>query len=81
MLHQVDPTPPQAFEPNRILKVTPSFLEDVCARIDAGFDIILSMTAIATTATMPIRSSAAMGRLLTSTCRATSPMAAVTSGG
>ena len=41
MLHQVDPTPPQAFEPNRILKVTPSFLEDVVREvIDAGFDII-----------------------------------------
>ena len=42
MLHQVDPTPPQAFEPNRILKVTPDFLEDVVREvIDTGFDIIL----------------------------------------
>ena len=41
MLHQVDPTPPQAFEPNRILKVTPSFLEDVLREVtDAGFDIV-----------------------------------------
>jgi peptidoglycan/xylan/chitin deacetylase (PgdA/CDA1 family) len=41
MLHQVDPAPPQAFEPNRILKVTPSFLEDVVREVtDAGFDII-----------------------------------------
>jgi peptidoglycan/xylan/chitin deacetylase (PgdA/CDA1 family) len=41
MLHQVDPTPPQAFEPNRILKVTRDFLEDVVREvIDTGFDII-----------------------------------------
>ncbi len=41
MLHQVDPSPPQEFEPNRILKVTPDFLEAVVREvIDAGFDII-----------------------------------------
>ena len=41
MLHHVDPTPPQPFEPNRILKVTPDFLDDVLREvIDAGFDII-----------------------------------------
>ena len=28
MLHHVDPTPPQPFEPNRILKVTPDFLDE-----------------------------------------------------
>jgi peptidoglycan/xylan/chitin deacetylase (PgdA/CDA1 family) len=41
MLHQVDPRPPQEFEPNRILKVTPDFLESVVREVrDAGFDII-----------------------------------------
>jgi peptidoglycan/xylan/chitin deacetylase (PgdA/CDA1 family) len=41
MLHHVDPTPPQGFEPNRILKVTPSFLEAVVQEVfESGFDII-----------------------------------------
>jgi peptidoglycan/xylan/chitin deacetylase (PgdA/CDA1 family) len=41
MLHHVDPTPPQPFEPNRILKVTPDFLDAVLREvIEAGFDII-----------------------------------------
>ena len=41
MLHHVDPAPPQPFEPNRILKVTPAFLEAVVREvIEAGFDII-----------------------------------------
>ncbi|WP_290997138.1 polysaccharide deacetylase family protein [Hyphomicrobium sp.] len=41
MLHHVDPSPPQEFEPSRILKVTPSFLDSVVREvIDAGFDII-----------------------------------------
>lgn len=41
MLHEVRPEPPQAFEPNRILRVTPDFLEDVVAEIlGAGFDVI-----------------------------------------
>jgi peptidoglycan/xylan/chitin deacetylase (PgdA/CDA1 family) len=41
MLHEVRPEPPQAFEPNRILRVTPDFLEDVVEGVlDAGFDLI-----------------------------------------
>jgi len=41
MLHHVDPAPPQAFEPNRILKVTPAFLDAVVREVrEAGFDII-----------------------------------------
>lgn len=41
MLHHVDPTPPREFEPNRILKVTPSFLDAVLNEVaDAGFDIV-----------------------------------------
>ena len=41
MLHQVDPKPPEEFEPNRILKVTPAFLDEVVREVvDAGFDII-----------------------------------------
>jgi peptidoglycan/xylan/chitin deacetylase (PgdA/CDA1 family) len=41
MLHHVDPAPPQAFEPNRILKVTPDFLDAVVREvIEAGFDVI-----------------------------------------
>jgi peptidoglycan/xylan/chitin deacetylase (PgdA/CDA1 family) len=41
MLHHVSPQPPKAFEPNRILKVTPSFLEDVIEQVHAaGFDTI-----------------------------------------
>lgn len=41
MLHQVTPEPPRAFEPNRILRVTPDFLEDVIEQVRAaGFDII-----------------------------------------
>lgn len=41
MLHQVDPSPPQAFEPNRILKVTPAFLDAVLQEVvSSGFDII-----------------------------------------
>ncbi len=41
MLHQVRPEPPLAFEPNRILKVTPDFLEAVVeAMQEFGFDII-----------------------------------------
>ena len=41
MLHHVHPDPPRAFEPNRILKVTPTFLEDVILQVKAaGFDTI-----------------------------------------
>lgn len=41
MLHQVSPEAPEAFSPNRILKVTPDFLERVIVQVrDAGFDII-----------------------------------------
>jgi peptidoglycan/xylan/chitin deacetylase (PgdA/CDA1 family) len=41
VLHQVRPEPPQPFEPNRILKVTPHFLEEVVSSVlDAGFEAI-----------------------------------------
>jgi peptidoglycan/xylan/chitin deacetylase (PgdA/CDA1 family) len=41
MLHHVRPEPPHEFEPNRILKVTPNFLEEVIVEVqEAGFDII-----------------------------------------
>ncbi|MEQ1669276.1 MAG: polysaccharide deacetylase family protein [Hyphomicrobium sp.] len=41
MLHQVTPDAPQDFEPNRILKVTPDFLDSVIVQVRAaGFDII-----------------------------------------
>ena len=41
MLHQVTPEAPRAFEPNRILKVTPEFLDDVVRQVrDLGFDFI-----------------------------------------
>lgn len=41
MLHQVTPGKPADFEPNRILKVTPEFLESVILQVRAaGFDII-----------------------------------------
>jgi len=41
MLHQVRPEPPLAFEPNRILKVTPDFLEAVVGTmLESRFDVI-----------------------------------------
>jgi peptidoglycan/xylan/chitin deacetylase (PgdA/CDA1 family) len=41
MLHHVRPEPSQAFEPNRILKVSPDFLESVIAQVrEAGFETI-----------------------------------------
>jgi peptidoglycan/xylan/chitin deacetylase (PgdA/CDA1 family) len=41
MLHHVTPEPTRAFEPNGILKITPSFLEATIAAVaKAGFDII-----------------------------------------
>jgi len=40
-LHSVRPEPPQPFEPNRILKVTPSFLETAIETVeDAGYDVV-----------------------------------------
>lgn len=40
-LHHVRPEPPQPFEPNRILKVTPDFLEGVIGEVRmAGFETI-----------------------------------------
>lgn len=40
-LHHVRPEPPQEFEPNRILKITPDFLEAVLGEVlAAGFDVI-----------------------------------------
>jgi peptidoglycan/xylan/chitin deacetylase (PgdA/CDA1 family) len=41
MLHQVSPDVPRDFDPNRILKVTPEFLDSVIGQVrDRGFDII-----------------------------------------
>lgn len=41
MLHHVRPEHPGSFEPNRILKVTPHFLEQVIAQVrSSGFDIV-----------------------------------------
>ncbi|MGH8335534.1 MAG: polysaccharide deacetylase family protein, partial [Gammaproteobacteria bacterium] len=41
MLHHVRPEPPRAFEPNRILKVTPDFLDGVIRDVkEAGFQPI-----------------------------------------
>lgn len=41
MMHHVDPAPPQSFEPNRILKITPQFLERVvCLTLEAGYDAV-----------------------------------------
>lgn len=40
-LHHVRPEPPDAFEPNRILKVTPEFLDQVVRQvIEAGFEVL-----------------------------------------
>src|SRR5262245_55844516 len=40
-LHNVRPEPPEAFEPNRILKVTPEFLETAIETTQkAGYDIV-----------------------------------------
>lgn len=40
-LHSVRPEPPEPFEPNRILKVTPAFLEEAIATVaHAGYDIV-----------------------------------------
>jgi peptidoglycan/xylan/chitin deacetylase (PgdA/CDA1 family) len=41
MLHHVTPAAPEAFEPNRILKVTPAFLERAIISVrEAGFETI-----------------------------------------
>ncbi len=41
MLHNVSPEPPRSFEPNRILRVRPRFLEEVILQtLEAGFDIV-----------------------------------------
>jgi peptidoglycan/xylan/chitin deacetylase (PgdA/CDA1 family) len=41
MLHHVQPEKPNAFEPNRILRVTPDFLEQVITQVaDSGFEIV-----------------------------------------
>ena len=41
MLHRVTPEAPRAFEPNRILKVTPDFVERVIHQVvQAGFEIL-----------------------------------------
>jgi peptidoglycan/xylan/chitin deacetylase (PgdA/CDA1 family) len=41
MLHHVHPELPGSFEPNRILKVTPHFLEEVIAHVrEHGFEIV-----------------------------------------
>ena len=40
-LHNVRPEPPQPFEPNRILKVAPDFLETAIETVrKAGYDIV-----------------------------------------
>jgi peptidoglycan/xylan/chitin deacetylase (PgdA/CDA1 family) len=41
MLHQVNDDPPQDFEPNRILRVTPDFLDQTIRQVRAaGFDLV-----------------------------------------
>jgi peptidoglycan/xylan/chitin deacetylase (PgdA/CDA1 family) len=41
MLHRVSPEPVRAFEANRILKITPDFLDNVVRQvIKAGFDLL-----------------------------------------
>ena len=41
MLHHVRPEPPKGFEPNRILKITPEFLDAVIREVKrAGFDAV-----------------------------------------
>jgi peptidoglycan/xylan/chitin deacetylase (PgdA/CDA1 family) len=40
-LHSVCPEPPDPFEPNRILKITPAFLETAIKTVrDAGYDLV-----------------------------------------
>jgi peptidoglycan/xylan/chitin deacetylase (PgdA/CDA1 family) len=41
MLHHVTPEPPGTFDPNRILRVTPTFLDSVIGQVlAAGFDVL-----------------------------------------
>jgi peptidoglycan/xylan/chitin deacetylase (PgdA/CDA1 family) len=41
MLHNVSPTAPEAFSPNRILKITPEFLDTTIRQaMEAGFDLL-----------------------------------------
>jgi len=41
MLHQVTPAAANPFSPNRILRITPDFLENVVDRVrDSGFDVV-----------------------------------------
>lgn len=41
MLHQVGPETPEAFAPNRILKITPEFLDQTIRQcLEAGFDLV-----------------------------------------
>ena len=41
MLHHVTPEPQRSFEPNRILRITPDFLERaIQVALDSGFDIV-----------------------------------------
>ena len=41
MLHRVSPDPVQEFEPNRILRITPRFLEQTIINVqNAGFDVV-----------------------------------------
>lgn len=41
MLHHVTPEPQRPFEPNRILRITPEFLEQaILVALDSGFDVV-----------------------------------------
>lgn len=41
MMHHVSPEPPAEFEPNRILKITPAFLDEVIRQVIAnGYEIV-----------------------------------------
>jgi peptidoglycan/xylan/chitin deacetylase (PgdA/CDA1 family) len=56
MLHQVGPDVPDAFSPNRILKITPTFLEQTINQCrSAGFDLI-SLDEVAARLAQPDRS-------------------------
>jgi peptidoglycan/xylan/chitin deacetylase (PgdA/CDA1 family) len=40
-MHRVSPEPPTAFSPNRILSITPEFLEaTICSVLEAGYDLV-----------------------------------------